>query len=439
MMIGITMKRFKLIFFVFLLLFLLNSTFSQQISGRFSTSFYSWERYKTEKFSDVITRLYQNIQLDAAHNQFSFHTNLNGAIGSASSLSDDGQVRVNNAFLRWKNIADIFDFNVGRVPVFAGVGNGIVDGLLLKAKGWNDKIIFTGYGGANVAQNLKSKAFDAFDKNFFVGGQIIGYLFEGARIGVSYTNRNRALKSYATLRPDSLLVNIPSATRKEQLLGADASFNYATSLSTYGRFDYDLNSNHVLRGEVNARINTTRQLALTGTYIYREPRIPYHSFFSVFEFESTNEYEGGVEYSISPTLAAYGRVAFVQYDEDMSRRLTIGLNTSYGGVRYSGSNGYSGQLASFSADCMYPMFERKLTPTIGVSFGTYRLDGAGKREEVFSSSLGAIIRLMTSFSLDAQIQWSKNKIAENDVRIFGKISYWFSHNFSQSQIKGEGE
>jgi hypothetical protein len=89
---------------------------------------------------------------------------------------------------------------------------------------------------------------------------------------------------------------------------------------------------------------------------------------------------------------------------------------------------------------MYPLFEKKLIPTVGASFATYRLDRTNdERQEIFSGSVGAIVRLLSSFSFDAQVQWARNKIAENDVRAFGKISYWFNHTFSKPQQTGGGQ
>ena len=438
------MKLLKFLFFVLLTFMLVNFTRAQLINGKFSTSFYSWERFTSDKTSDIVTRFYQNLQLDASHGEFSFYTNIAGAISSSPSTSDDGAVRVYNVYLRWKNFADIADLNMGRIPVFAGAGNGVVDGVLFKAKMWNNKMILTGYGGANVQSNLHWKGFKDLDRNFLAGGQIIGYFLEGSRFGLSYCNRNRLMEGYSAIRPDSifspLTVLVQPAVRKEQLISADASYSYGTRLSAYGRFDYELNTSHVLRGEINSRVNATDKLAFTGTYIYREPRIPYNSFFSIFESESVNEYEGGVEYALCSPLSTFGRIAFVQYGEELSRRLTIGVNSTYGSIRYAGSNGYSGQLASFSAEGMYPLFDRKLIPTISASFATYRLDEkSGKKEELFAGSLGVIVRLVSSFSLDTQVQWVRNKIAQDDLRVFGKVSYWFSHNFSQSPTIGEGE
>jgi len=438
------MKHIKLIFPALLILFIANTSFAQQINGRFSTSFYSWERFTGVNTSNMITRLYQNLQFDASHEQFSFHTSLTGAIGGASSFSDDGLVRVYNAYLRWKNIGNVLDVNLGRVPVFAGVGIGTVDGLLFKSKLYGEKVVLTGYGGANVSSNLQMNGYKNINKNFFTGGQLIAYLFDGSRIGLSYTNRNRLMKGYTAIRPDSIYdpisVIIQPEVRKEQLVGMDASYYYGSQFSAYGRFDYDINSSHVLRGEVNSRVAVTQKLAFTGTYLYREPRIPYHSFFSIFESESINEIEGGVEYSLCSPVSTFGRVAFVQYGEELSRRLSIGLNSKYCSFRYSGSNGYTGQLVSYNAEAMYPLFDRKFIPTAGASFTIYRLDEKiGNREELFGGSLGVIVRIMSSFSIDTQVQWLKNKIAKDDVRVFGKVSYWFNHNFSKSQITGEGE
>ncbi len=279
------------------------------------------------------------------------------------------------------------------------------------------------------------------DRNIFIGGQLIGNFSDNSKISLSYMNRQRSLVGYTAKRPDvdfnPISMQVPSGIRKEQIIGGDIRYVFNKKYTMYGRLDYDLNSKVVLRGEIDGHFNVSHNFALTGTYIYRKPRIPYNSFFSIFKVEATSEYEAGVEYSLSQNVKTFSRFAFVQYDNDNSKRYTVGINTKYGSCSYSGSDGYAGELNSFTIEGEYPLINRQLIPTISVSLTNYRLEKTSSNENTYSSSIGAIINLIKSFSFDVQVQWLKNRIVENDVRVFGSVNYWFNHNFYSE--KGTGK
>ncbi|MBI5476787.1 MAG: hypothetical protein HY964_08645 [Ignavibacteriales bacterium] len=423
-----------LLYFFLLLLIFINIISAQTVSGRFSTSFYTWEKFDTVDQSNIVTRLFQNFQLDASYKQVSFHTFLNSATGSATSLSENGQIRVYNAYLQIKNLGNLFDARLGRIPVFAGVGNGVVDGLQFKSDLSGD-VTFTGYAGGNVSTALRSKAFDDIKNNFFAGGQVIGRFFKGSKFSVSYMNRQRKPDSYWAIRPDSaynpinMLIDPPA--RKEQLIGADASYECAGNYSLYGRFDFDLNRSDIAKAEVDGRVTLLPELVATGTFIHRVPRIFYNSFFTLFPAESVEEFEGGVEYSACDWATCIVRAAYVLYDDDQSIRYTAGFNTHYGGLRYSGTSGFAGKMQSINLDAIYPVFDNLVAPSAGIGYSSYKLeDGGGKTESALAAVAGFVVRPVNSLSVDLQGQWLRNKIIENDFRIFGKVSYWFNHNFS---------
>jgi hypothetical protein len=443
---GLTMNVIRPFVLVVCFLFLLHSaTFTQVIDGRFSTSIYAWERFDTVGQSMQIARAYENVQFNAASDNLSFHTYFHAASDVSQSVGDEALIRIDNVFFRWKDIAKVVDVNVGRVPVFAGVGAGTVDGALVKLRGCQDRITLTGYGGANVLPDLHSpiSSFSDVKDNFFVGGQVVGRFVDGSRISLSYSNKLTRPLPYTAIRPDSVFnpmeVFVVPETRREQFIGADASYSYRRCLSAYGRYDYDVSNKRSLRGELFARVYVlSSQLALTGDFNYREPRIWYNSFFSFFPISPSREYEGGVEYAITPWISTVGRFAYVQYTTDKSRRLTIGLNTRYGNVRLSSSDGYAGELNSVYVEGMYPLLDRKLTPTVGLSCAQYRLlESTGQLENLYSASIGAVVRPIPSFSVDAQLQVLRNAIVSSDVRGFGRVSYWFSHSFSAPQLPKE--
>lgn len=405
---------------------------------------YGWQRYDTVGSSERIVRAFQTVQLEARQGDFSLETSLLGASDLSQSFGDVASIRVSNLFARWRVPGGAADVNLGRMPIFAGVGIGTVDGLLLKALPWNGTVSMSGYGGANVMPDLHSKGFTDLHDNFFIGGQVIATPVSGGRIGVSYSNRHIREDSYVGVRPDSLFnpvtMTIAPPTRTEQLIGADASYDDGRLIYAYGRYERDINTKRTLRGEVNARFNATPDLAITGAAVYREPHVFYGSFFSFLPFDPVREYEGGLEYTLMTSVTAFGRFGYVQYSGDMSRRLTAGLRIPYASVSFSGANGYSGQLASISAQGMYPLCNRMIVPTLGFSYAGYRLlEGVTPREDIFAGSAGAVYRPLPQFSFDAQVQWLRNKVASSDVRVLGKVNYWFNHNFSQQQEKGTSE
>ncbi len=408
---------------------------AQVVSGRFGTSVYVWERFDTVDVSQTIARGFQTLQLEVTEQDVSLQTSLTGATNISQKFGNDAMVRVNTLYLRWKNIGGRLDLNAGRIPVFAGVGNGTVDGALLRLRAIGDKVVLTAYGGANVLPDLRSRGFNDLDKNFFAGGRLVAMPVPGAKLGISYVNRRVERESYHAVRPDSLFnpvdVLIVPDSRAQQAIGVDASFSPAGPVSGYGRYDYDLNAKRTLRGEFQARVQASEKLALTAELLYREPFLPFNSFFSLFPVSPIREVEGGAEYSVSRSLRFFGRYAYVRYIDALSRRISAGFSTDYISASYAGSSGYAGILNSFSVEGMYPLFKRTFTPTLGFSYAAYRLsEEKTGTDKIFAGSLGAVVRPLPAISADAQMQWLHTTVVDRDIRLLVKINYWFTHTFN---------
>ncbi len=419
-------------------------TNAQQVNGRFSTSVYVWEKFDTVDVSHTLARGFQTLQMEISQGDISLQTSAYGAANVSQSFGNDALVRLNNVFLKWKNIGGAVDLNVGRIPVFAGVGNGVVDGALIRARSSDDRVLLTAYGGGNVLPDLKSGGFSNLDKRFFVGGQLVTTIIPDARLGVSYVNRHIERDSYLAVRPDSLYnpttVLIVPDSRAQQAIGVDARYDPDGIVSGYGRYDYDLNSKRSLRGELNARVQANDRIAVTGEFLYREPYVPFNSFFSVFPVSPIREAEGGVEYAWSSSYRVYGRYAYVRYVDAVSRRMSVGLYADYGSASYSGSSGYAGVLNSFSLQGMYPLFKRMLIPTLGFSYAAYRLSEDNvQTDKMFAGSLGAVVRPVPTISADIQLQWLHNNVADRDIRLLAKLNYWFSHNLNFFEHKEAGK
>ena len=184
-------------------------------------------------------------------------------------------------------------------------------------------------------------------------------------------------------------------------------------------------------------MNVTDRLALTGDVIHRVPRIGYNSIFAAFVTNSVNEVEGGMEYRFLPMLRAFVRIAGVSYTDESSTRWTVGVNSGYGSVSYSGSNGYAGELQSLSLQGSYPFFGRMVVPTAGLSYASYSISEGSEKQDAFGLLIGAIVRPTPTLSFDAQAQMLNNKLMKHDLRLQLKLTYRFAQRLSL--FNGEGK
>ena len=407
---------------------------AQLISGRTITSFYTWKKFDTVGVSRTYLRAYESVQLSASQDNVSLHTFLQGAMNGASSFGDLGRVRVYNLYLTLANIGDAVDLDLGRQALYAGVANGTIDGLRATARLWDQRIRITGFAGATTSDDFTGVRKNIHDNNSF-GGQVTTTALEDLQMGLSFMRRRQEQDPYWTVRArDTTFAALPYLIANDPLAeeygSADAYYTYGKLFSVYGRYDYDFLLSRTSRGQGGARVNVTDNLTLTADYIYRSPRISYNSIFSVFTMNSVSEIEGGVEYGFTPRLRGFARLANVSYTDDRSHRWTVGLNTGYGSFSYSGSDGYAGQLQSVSLDGAYPLCNRMIIPTVGISYASYRLSTEDARDNALSVALGAVFRPANALSVDLQGQWLTNKILAHDARLQARFSYWFSQRLS---------
>src|SRR3990172_6185251 len=195
---------------------------AQEIIGRFSTSVYGWEKFDTVGTSGNVWLGMQNFQVDVNQGNFTLSTSVYGTASLSESIGDGAELRVRNLFARYRTEDRTLELRLGRVPVFAGVGVGAVDGGYVKVNTAGKKLAFTAYGGSNVPGSLVYDHNRDLDKNFLLGAQATGEISTGTRLGVSYVNRRIERQSYEGLRPDSLFnpvsVIISPGSRATQML-----------------------------------------------------------------------------------------------------------------------------------------------------------------------------------------------------------------------------
>jgi hypothetical protein len=403
----------------------------QLVNGRFVTSLYTWEKFDTVNSSKTYLRGFQNVQLAIAEGDVSLNTYLQGAVNTDGSV---GLIRAYNLYLRWANIGKAVDVSLGRQAIYAGAGYGTIDGISARLRLLEGRVTVTGYGGAAPSQDFSGVRKDYHD-NLNFGGQVVTTAIPGARVGVSYLNRSEKRDPYWTLRArDSSFNAVPYYVtfqpEAEELVSGDACYTYAKLFSVYGRYDYDVHDSKTARIQAGGRVTVTPDVALTADYMHRLPRVSYNSIFSAFTLNAVDEIEGGVEYSFSRLVRGFARLASVSYSDEKSTRWTVGVNAGYGSVSYSGSNGYAGELQSFTLQGMYPLLDNMVVPSVGISFASYRLSPEDSRNDAWSLVLGGTVRPSRTFSFDVQGQWMTNTVYARDLRALVKLNYWFAERLS---------
>ncbi len=407
-------------------------SFSQLVNGRLIGSFYTFEKFDTVGVSKKFVRGFQSALFDVSYADFSLHTHFQVAGNLQSKLDEVPDYRFYYLYAKWKNILDVAEFSFGRMPYFAGVGNGTLDGALLRVWCPENKFKLTLYGGQTTPLEYELKEWKKLKNNFTVGSQLLINAIDNTRIGISYVNRHRERTGYWATREDSLLnpvqVYVVPTVAQEQYLSGDVSYRYE-NLSVYGRYDYDLNSEKTQRGQLGVRFGVMDDLHISADYIHREPRVLFNSFFSIFDVKAVDEYEVGADYMVTAEYRAFARVAYVKYSGDNSVRYTAGVAHRFVGLTYRGSSGYAGELTNLSLQALYPLMDNKLVPSLGLAYISYKYDASSKREDGVAGTLGASVRPLQQLSFDLQGQYLTNKIVKSDLRLFGKINFWFTQQW----------
>jgi hypothetical protein len=120
----------------------------------------------------------------------------------------------------------------------------------------------------------------------------------------------------------------------------------------------------------------------------------------------------------------------VKYIDDRSFRYTVGIANQYASASYRRNRGYAGELDAVSAQGAYPLLGRKLIPTLGVSYSSYKLTASDKTDNALAATGGVIARPLQLLSIDVQAQYITNTIYKNDVRLYAGLTFWISHNLN---------
>ena len=415
-----------------LLIFLgaVGSISAQNINGRFSSSLYTFERYDSLNSSEQYLRAYEMLNLNFNYEKISIRSYLNFETDVMNDLETDPRLRFYNLYLEARDILDIATVRLGRQPIINSVAGGVYDGASLTLKKTDYK--FNAYFGGNVPAYQKFELIENFDENYLFGGKFTTTVLQDFQLGLAYVNKNFKQQKYSANRLDPNLnpieVEIENKSNEYEFVTGEINYRNKGLVSIFTRYDYDLNFNQTSKFEFDARTEAVENWALNLYYNYREPKIRYNSIFAVFDYGNTHEIEIGADYKINSMFTIIGKFGNVDYKNENSQRVGLGLYTSYGSINYRKTFGYAGELDAISLYSGYTFFEGLFTPSVGLSYTNYKLNPDDEANNITTLMVGANIRPFRTLSFDLQGQYLDNKIYQNDMRLFFKLNYWFNLN-----------
>jgi hypothetical protein len=415
-----------------LLLILGATTFisAQNINGRFSSSLYSFERYDSLNSSSNYLRAYEMLNLNLNYDKFSVRSYLNMETDVTNKMISDPRLRFYNLYLEARDLFDVATIRIGRQPIINSVAGGLYDGASLTLKHSDYK--FNAYYGGNVPAYQKFELVENFDQNYIMGGKFTTTALANAQIAVGYVSKNFQSQNYLANRldPDLNLIEVEIENKSNQYQFVTGEVNYSMPgiVDVFTRYDFDLNYEQTSKFEFDARTEAVERLGINLYYNYRQPKIRYNSIFAVFDYGNTHEIEIGADYKLNNMFTVIGKFGNVQYKDENSQRIGIGLSTSYGNINYRKTFGYAGELDAVSVYSGYTFLDGLVTPSIGLSYTNYKLNPDAEANNITTLLVGANIRPFRMLSFDLQGQYMDNKIYKNDLRLFFKLNYWFNLN-----------
>lgn len=407
---------------------------AQSFSGRFYTAFYTWER---EVFGEDPTKHFQSYNGAIFHirqlgfKNLSFHT----YIRFSNDLASNGFSLQNKLYNAYFELNQVFNNRInasfGRQFIWAGVGNGTIDGGKIELNLYRFGKLGAYIG--TMAPLRESWKVDSWAESHMIGAYYKYRLYE-TDVQLSWVRKNRKAVSYSVPgQYTERKISVPSL--RGQLAGLDISRQFAGKVTLFLRAEGTIKENKKNRldpdrftfdrFDFTADIKAHKKLMFTGQYLYRKPRANLNSIFSVFSQSDNREFLLNVYYYPSSFFTLFGGIATVRYDFDDTNRYNLGLVSKFFTINLNKYTGYSGDLDGITGSIQHPIGSNLWTRA-AVTVGRYKLfDDTADYNNMVTSSLGVSYNPKQSISIDLEGQNLRNKLSDTDIRFFGRINYWF--------------
>jgi len=408
----------------------------QTLTGRFSTSVYTWEN----QFADeTATKSFQGAQTlilnsnNVGMKDLSFYTFVRGTYDLGATSSNNPDYRVYSFYGQWHHHTPTqrFSTKIGRQTVFTGLRSPTVDAVEADY-GYKDYFTAMGYFGALPPDNGQAAILKPFLRRSFGGKISTSRVFE-TNLAVTYYEKSREGNFYSVpsvYHGDSIIAR---PDMQERLLAFDASRAVIANLTTYEQVQFDLLEKQLQKFTSDWRYEISDKASFAATYTFRRPSILYNSIFSAFDdLQSNQEIWLRANYRYDAMWSFYGDYANVFYDLKDAWRWSLGVTYWRTGLSYSRRDGYGGTVNSISASAYYPV-----TPHIGANASltyssfNFKGDQIGSSDVVDFISKQVLKNSNQSFEALAAIRYDFNRMLNVDVE-----TQYLSQNIKSSPVFG---
>ncbi|MGA1197344.1 MAG: hypothetical protein ACO36I_12705 [Candidatus Latescibacterota bacterium] len=413
------MQRFW--FVIAFVTILATSSWSATLSGRLTSSAYSWQAREASGSDVRHLRLYQVAALNIGQvggQALSLHTHFQFSGDMQDEINGREHYRIYSAYAKWAK--QRWDVRLGRQRIFGGVGFGTIDGGRVAAQA-TDWLQVVGYGGM-LTPVMPDDGIGTWDEGHLWGGQALVDI-QNTYLTISYAERSREPLAYLGAGRYSH-VSIAGSTTQYRRLGVDARHDWAQG-SLYGRVDVDANAWEVQEFEVTGEAQVSDALTLAAEFEHRKPTLYLNSILSVFEVQDNQEAEARATFKINDQTKVLVRGSRSFYDGDSAWHWGAGLILKGAYLGYTRRVGYSGDNDSFTASIQHPINALWTVHADG-SVASYRLyDAQVSRDRAWAGSFGARYQAKKTLSVDVEAQVLNNAFYNRDARVFVRGSYWF--------------
>jgi hypothetical protein len=398
-----------------------NPVWGATLSGRLTSSAYSWQAREAGGTDVRHLRLYQVAMLNMGQvggQALSLHTHLQFSGDVLDELNGREHYRVYSAYAKWAKKG--WDVRFGRQRIYGGVGFGTIDGgrASVRATGWLQVVAYAGM----LTPLVPDDGIGTWDEGHLWGGQVMVDV-QKTYLTISYAERSREPLAYLGAgRYSQVLINNNGTQFRR--LGLDARHDWDKG-SLYGRVDMDADAWEVQEFEVTGEAQLSDVLSLAAEFEHRKPSLYLNSILSVFEVQDNQEVEVRATYKVNDQAKVLVRGTRSFFDGDSAWHLGGGLIVGSAYLGYSRRMGYSGDNDSFTASIQHVMNEMWTVQANG-SMASYRLyDAQVSRDRAWAGSVGTRYQAQKTLSLDVEAQVLHNTYYSRDARIFVRGSYWF--------------
>lgn len=401
---------------------------AQNINGRISSSVYMYDRFYSTTESDFVARGFQTLNLNVNEGIFSLRSSM--AFENFINTGTAGRSRFYNLYLEARNLFKTATVKVGRQPLFMGLAASVFDGASIDVR--YKEFGLKGFYGGNVPAYQKFELTKNFSDDFIGGAELSTSIIPYTDFSVGYIHKNFMPQDYTTTRLDDnnnpIALLIQQKSNQFRYMHARVLFDAGPQLNVNARYEYDLNYKTTSKVEFEANHRWQDKASFSIYYNYMDPKIRYNSIFSVFDFGNTSEIELGASYDFMDDYTVNARVGRVLFEDESSDRISLGVITPYGTLTYRKNLGIAGELDGISLYTARTYFDGLLTPSIGLSYSSYKLSDDDKKNDLLTIMAGVNLRAIRWLSFDTQIQYLNNPIYKKDLRFLFKINYWFNTN-----------